>query len=272
LDDDLWHQVKARQAEMRRVTSNGDPRRFNQARRPKFLFSGLTKCAECGGGYVIYWHDRLACFGARSRGTCSNRLTVSRQEVEERVLVALRDKLMRRDLFEDFCREYVRELNRLRMEHRASLSHGRQELAAVEREIRRFIQAIKDGVSAFPIKDELLSLEARKAELQSRLDSPEMPELLHPRMADVYREKVGGLCLALESEESRTSAREAIRALIEAILLERDGERLKITLKGDLAGMLSAARDTKRSPDTGDLLVQIKLVAGAGFEPATFGL
>jgi hypothetical protein len=30
--------------------------------------------------------------------------------------------------------------------------------------------------------------------------------------------------------------------------------------------MLSAARDSKRSPDTGDLLVQIKLVAGAGFE------
>jgi len=34
-------------------------------------------------------------------------------------------------------------------------------------------------------------------------------------------------------------------------------------LKGDLAGMLSAARDSKRSPETGDLLVQIKLVAGA---------
>jgi hypothetical protein len=37
-----------------------------------------------------------------------------------------------------------------------------------------------------------------------------MPELLHPRMSDVYREKVGSLCLALESEESRTGAREAI--------------------------------------------------------------
>ena len=126
-------------------------------------------------------------------------------------------------------------------------------------------------MSALSIKDELLALEARKAELQSRLDAPEMPELLHPRMADVYREKVGSLCLALESEESRTGAVEAIRALIEAILLEPDGERLKITLKGDLAGMLSAARDSKRSPDTGDLLVQIKPVAGAGFEPPTFG-
>jgi site-specific DNA recombinase len=272
VDDELWNQVKARQVEMRRVTSSGDPKRFNQARRPKYLFSGLTKCAQCGGGYVMYWRDRLACFGARSRGTCTNRLTISRQEVEERVLVALREKLMRRDLFEDFCREYVRELNRLRMEHRAGLSSARSELAVVEREIRKLVQAIKDGVSALSIKDELFSLEARKAELQSRLEAPEMPELLHPRMADVYREKVGGLCSALETEESRTSAVDAIRALIETIVLEPDGDQLKITLKGDLAGMLSAARDSKRSPDTGDLLVQIKLVAGAGFEPAPFEL
>jgi site-specific DNA recombinase len=263
VDDELWNQVKARQAVMRRVAAKGNPKLFNRARRPKYLFSGLTKCAECGGGYVMYWRGRLACFGARSRGTCSNRLTISRQEVEERVLVALRDKLMRRDLFEDFCREYVRELNRLRMEHRASLSNGRHELASVEREIRKLIQAIKDGVPALSIKDELLSLEARKAELQSRLEAPEMPELLQPRMADVYRKKVGSLCLALESADGRTGAVEAIRALIEAIVLQPDGDQLKITLKGDLAGMLSAARDSKRSPDTGDLMVQIKLVAGA---------
>lgn len=142
----------------------------------------------------------------------------------------------------------------------------------VDREIRKLIQAIKDGVPALSIRDELLSLESRKAQLQSQLEAPEMPELLHPRMADVYREKVGSLCLALEGEESRTSAVEAIRALVEAIILEPDGDGLKITLKGDLAGMLSAARDSKRSPDTGDLLVQIKLVAGGGFEPPTFGL
>src|SRR4029453_10751164 len=121
---------------------------------------------------------------------------------------------MLRDLFEDFCREYVRELNRLRMEHRAGLSSARNELGTVEREIRKLVQAVKDGVSALSIKDELLSLEARKAELQSRL-APDMPELLHPRMTDVYREKVRSLCSALESEESRTGAVDAIRALVE---------------------------------------------------------
>ena len=61
----------------------------------------------------------------------------------------------------------------------------------------------------------------------------------------------------------RRCTRDAIRALVETILSEPDGKQLKITLKGDLAGMLSAARDSKRSPDAGDLLVQIKLVAGA---------
>ena len=185
--------------------------------------------------------------------------------------MALRDKLMRRDLFEDFCREYVRELNRLRMEHRASLSHGRQELASVEREIRKLIQAIKDGVSALSIKDELLSLEAQEerrnfslASTHQRCRSSCIPEW----PTSIARRSAASL-LRLESEENRTGAVEAIRELIEAILLEPNGNRLNITLKGDLAGMLNAARDGKRSPDTGDLLVQIKLVGGHAASWAT---
>jgi hypothetical protein len=109
---------------MRLVSANGAPTKVNRARRPKFLFSGLAKCSECGGGYVVYWRDRLACFAARSRGTCTNRLTIDRRELEERVLVALRDKLMRRDLFEDFCKEYVRELNRPRRNNRPNRPKG----------------------------------------------------------------------------------------------------------------------------------------------------
>jgi site-specific DNA recombinase len=82
-------------------------------------------------------------------------------------------------------------------------------------------------------------------------------------MADVYRETVSSLCNASEHEDGRAGAADDIRGLIEAILLEPDGGQLKITLKGNLAGMLSAARDSKRSPETGDLMLQIKLVAGA---------
>ena len=123
------------------------------------------------------------------------------------------------------------------------------------------------------IKDELVNLEARKAELKCRLDEPEAPTLLHPIMSDLYREKVTDLCCALTGEEpSRVDARERIRGLIDEILLKPKGDQLSIVLKGNLAGMLRLAQNNKRPSETDDLLDQIQLVAGAGFEPATFGL
>ena len=52
----------------------------------------------------------------------------------------------------------------------------------------------------------------------------------------------------------------------------RSGEpTLRIELKKNLAAMLGAAQNAKRSPE-GDLSLQVVMVAGAGFEPATFGL
>jgi hypothetical protein len=53
------------------------------------------------------------------------------------------------------------------------------------------VQALKEGVSAAAVKEELQKLESRQA------------ELLHPRMVDVYRDKVTRLCEALQEEASR---------------------------------------------------------------------
>jgi site-specific DNA recombinase len=273
IGEDLWQAVKSRQASVRRVRAAEASTTFSTFRRPKYIFSGLTKCGECGGGYIMYWRERLACFNARSRGTCTNRLTIGRREVEERVLRALREKLMRKDLFEEFCREYTRELNRLRMAQRGGLSRARHELARVERELRQLVQAIKDGLPPHTIKNEFVSLEAQREDLERQVQAPEPQPLLHPNMADVYRDKVTSLCVALEQgDRVRTEAHEAIRGLIEAIELKPDGSTLGITLKGNLAGMLTLAQNKKRPSETDDLLDQVQLVAGAGFEPATFGL
>jgi site-specific DNA recombinase len=91
-------------------------------------------------------------------------------------------------------------------------------------------------------------------------------------MASLYRQKVTALAEALERSETRTEAFEALRGLIDAIVLTPNQGELQIELKGNLAAMLGAAQNAKRSPETGDLLVPVQLVAGAGFEPATFGL
>ncbi len=274
IEDEVWQAVQTRYASVQRKWKAGqEGRRFNQFRRPKYLFSGLTKCGLCGAGFIVYSREQLGCFGTRDRGTCTNKLTISRHEVEERVLSALQDKLMRKDFFEEFCREFAREMNRLRMEQRAGLSAAKRELERVKREIQKVIEAIVDGVKGSELKDRMADLQNRKDALLKQLEvADEPPPLLHPSMADLYRSKVEELAAALQREDTRLEASEMLRGLIDSIVLTPEKGQLRIELSGNLAAMLSAAQQTKRSPETGDLLVPVQLVAGGGFEPPTFGL
>ena len=265
IDDEVWQALQTRYASVQRKWKAGqDGRRFNQFRRPKYLFSGLTKCGECGAGFIVYSREQLGWFGTRDRGTCTNKLTISRLEVEARVLSALQEKLMRKDFFEEFCREFAKEMNRLRMEQRAGLSSAKRDLERVKRDIKKVIDAIKAGYAGPEPKAEMDDLQVRKNTLLSQLAAgDEPPPLLHPSMADLYRSKVEELASALQREDARLEASEMLRGLIDSIVLMPDEGQLRIELRGNLAAMLTAAQETKRSPDTGDLLVPVQLVAGA---------
>jgi hypothetical protein len=105
---------------------------------------------------------------------------------------------------------------------------------------------------------------ARREELKAKVTAADAPPpLLHPGMADLYRQKVTALAQALEQPENRTEATEALRGLVDAITLTPEQGALRIELKGNLAAMLGATQNAKRSPETGDLSQQVVMVAGA---------
>ena len=272
VSDELWADAKQRQEHSRHAVRTAG--NLAGARRPQYLFSGLTKCGICGAGFIMTGKHRLGCFGARDQGRCDNHLTIRRDEVEARVLKALQEKLLNHELFDEFCQEFTREMNRLRMERRASLSSGRREVERIGPRIKKLLNLmLDDGIAVDEGKTEIKALDARRKELQAQLDTAdEPPPFLHPEMAELYRQKVTTLAHALEAAETRTEAREALRGLIDAITLTPEAGILRIELKGNLAAMLGATVQSKRSPETGDLSLQVSMVAGAGFEPATFGL
>jgi site-specific DNA recombinase len=78
--------------------------------------------------------------------TCDNHLTIRRAEAEARVLIALREKLLRQDLFDEFCEEFTREMNRLRMQHRASLSSAEREIERIEAHRKKLVEMVMEGV------------------------------------------------------------------------------------------------------------------------------
>ena len=270
----LWAKVKARQDGLTRPKGESNERPFWDRRRPRYLFSGLMKCGCCGGGYSKISQTLFGCSTARNKGTCNNRLNIRRDVLEATVLDGLRHHLMDPALFEEFCSEFTRELNRLRREEHNARSSREAELQKVERNIRRLIQAIKDGVPALTIKDELTELEDRKQRLAASLAAaPEEQPIIHPNLAQLYRRKVADLMAALERNDSQAEAFDLIRSLVEEItLVPVDGE-LKVELKGDLAGILALCSEAKSRPGmTPERLEQLKLVAGTGFEPVTFRL
>ncbi len=87
--------------------------------------------------------------------------------------------------------------------------------------------------------------------------------MLGGHSADHYRSRVEELAAALQREDTRLEASEMLRGLIDSIVLMPEKGELRIELRGNLAAMLTAAQQTKRSPQTGDLLVPVQLVAGA---------
>lgn len=186
------------------------------------------------------------------------------------MLNGLRTQMMDPALFKEFCDEFTREINRFRMEKGADLVALKSELPKIERELDKAIQAILDGVPGSRLKDRIGQLETRKAEIEIQLaDAPAPPPLLHPNMAELYRQKIASLHDSLQNKADATQTMEAIRYLITRIKLIPENGELGIFLEGDLAAMLGFASNRKNAmhhPDAGVLdrfLVQDTLVAGA---------
>jgi site-specific DNA recombinase len=274
--DDLWQTVKTRQERTRKHVVGADRIHAEKARRPRYLFSGLMRCSKCGGGYVLVGKTHYGCANLKNKGTCDNRLTIRRDILELTVLSGLREKLLHPDLVAEYISEYLREWNRLQSERASSKKRDAAELAKVERQISNIIQAVKQGMFAPSMKEELDTLERRKRDLieaASTLSSAATPTtLLHPGLAEAYRQKVENLTEALADEATRTEAAEIIRSLVEEIRLIPTGDGLLIELVGELASILALGQEQKSPHDRVEGARQITLVAGAGFEPATFRL
>jgi site-specific DNA recombinase len=113
------------------------------------------------------------------------------------------------------------------------------------------------------MKDELLALETRKAQLAS--DTKHVPSpapRLHPKLADIYRQKVENLNKALNAEATRAEASQALRAPIETIRLVPENGRLEIELAGDLAGVLALTADSKKPATIARDGLPVTVVAG----------
>ncbi|MGN6099330.1 MAG: zinc ribbon domain-containing protein [Bosea sp. (in: a-proteobacteria)] len=97
------------------------------------MLSGLLFCGCCQEGYTLVAAGRYGCAGRRSKGICTNDRTIGRAELEERILGALKQRLLTPELMAELSRAYHEEGNRTAADAGGLRSTASTAMAAVQR-------------------------------------------------------------------------------------------------------------------------------------------
>jgi DNA invertase Pin-like site-specific DNA recombinase/flagellar biosynthesis chaperone FliJ len=199
VSDDLWERVRARDAEIGDLYQNARTNRLNATQRPEYLLSRMLECAECGGPYAISGKDRYSCTNRKKRlpidelggACCSNSKTITRHELEERVLNCIPAAFYSLDIFDRISQKMVaHEVSKLKTIP-SRKDQVTSELASIKSKQASLMQQIQDrhaeGRPRLAILDDQLDdLEAAREKLAMELATTDLP-------AEDFQEKIAKL-------------------------------------------------------------------------------
>jgi len=281
VSEELWQAVKDRQD-----TLNGPKGAipFYDKRRPRHFWTGKVRCGCCGGGYIKISKDLLGCATSRNKGkaVCSNRKNIRADVLEDQLLTSLQHHLMKPECFAEFIDAFREELSRTQLEASGKRKAIHSKIKRIDTQLDNAIKAIFDGADSKRFREKMDDLEAEKLALQSELAVLEQdtPLRLHPNMTHAYKAEMAKLVAAFQANRHDREALEAIRDLLDTVVLHPVDEGFEMDVTGELAAMLRLCSIGSKTPKpsqlslegSGALAEQVKMVAGAGFEPATFRL
>jgi site-specific DNA recombinase len=226
------------EAVQHRRTERGGPHLYQQ-RRPRRPLSGLIYCGACGAKFIVATHDYLRCSALTNRGTCEASRTLLMNEVEQRVLLALREYLLAPDVVASAVEAYQAERKRLAEQRRRSRQTLEAAAAEVERRIARLLTLVENG-HADPVAT------------GPRISQQPTCNVLEffPKAAARYRQKVADIHAALgRGEAGDREAIALVRSLIGRIVVHATAapEPLGLEVEGSLAALMTDAPELEHS-------------------------
>lgn len=217
VSDELWQRVKDRQKELGDLYDFGQSNRLNATHRPEYLLSGMLECAECGGPYAISGKDRYSCTNRKKHlpidelggACCGNSKTITRHELEERVLNCIPAAFYSLDIFDRISQKMVaNEVSKLKTTP-SRKDQVTSELATIKSKQASLMQQIQDrhteGRPRLAILDDNLDdLEVAREKLVKELAATaEAP-------AEDFQEKIAKLKVQFNPENTEIAIRKLL--------------------------------------------------------------
>ena len=265
--DELWQRVQVRHAQATEKGANIREGIRRAGRQPAYLFSSLLKCGLCGANLTIIGGQGIwksyGCSTRKEGGehACGNALTVRLSIVEARLLERIKRDLLSDEAIAELQARAVRALTQTKSQTDTSAAR----ISTLTTEIQNLTEAIATGAlrTSKAIAERLALAERELAQLSAHRPTRKADILKLPiQLGERCRRMVANLEAELSRDvhRSRTLLRQLIGNEIPVIPHE-SGKHLVAQIGLDTGGLLAAAGGS-----------EIFMVAGAGFEPATFGL
>ncbi|AEP29693.1 recombinase family protein [Brumicola nitratireducens] len=256
IDNEVWQKTKNKLRTLS-LLNGAEPKK-----RATYLLSDLIKCNSCGGGFSMINSSRYGCSTSRNKGTCDCRISIKRDQLEQTVLDFFKEELITDEFIDLFVKEYNSELeslNKNQKKHKTDRLHRKKEL---KKQQENLILSIKEGLPFNLAKDELSKIEAELNELEIITKEVQKNKIDNDGLASKYKNMIK----SLSARELKQDALVTFRGLIEKIVLREINGVLGVDLYVDYRGLVPK----KNRPVVSNR--SDRVVAGAGFEPTTFGL
>ena len=255
IDQKLWEAARSRMYGPRQRGGRG------AGHPPRTLFGGLMKCPHCGGSIIAINARLYGCTANKDRGTtvCKG-ISFSRKQTDMQLLGVLRDGLMSDTTLRDIEEQTKIVLAERRKNDSQTASHTMSRLAELDGEINRLVDAIASIGMSDAIKVRLTAAEKERVDLQRWNPTPAaLGKANHADIAARVKQTIIDLQTALTNDTQR--ARKIISDLMGEIRILSEPDGIYAEYDNATEKLMMAAGG-----------VSLMMVAGAGFEPTTFGL
>ena len=266
VSDELWQAVQLRQTRMQQLYG-GNHGLLNRSASSGHLLTGFIKCGVCGANLVIVTgrkrrHAMYGCPQHWYRGACTNGLRIRQAHLESQLLSELQKALLQPSAIGHVLDQFKHQLDSAQLDFSQEKERTHVRKKELDQELTRLTAAVAESGHSPTLLHAIADRERELSEIETTLrqegdgfgkSSDELQQFALKRLCSLPD--------LLSCHVAR--ARAELAKHVTQIMMhpaEQDGRR-HYTAHGDwnLLGNLTRSGD-------------VRMVAGGGFEPPTFGL
>ncbi len=284
IDRDLWQEVQARLKSVKARYTNGARRMRGELtfKRAPYLLSGILVCRSCGApmsmmGGLKYRYYRCQANKTKGIGVCSNSRSVREDIMRPQILDTIRERLLAPEGVAYVRKRAAEELRDYSKKVDAELRERKERLKRTVEKMAGLADFIAGGERSQYIVTTLRDHETFATQEREAIEQLEDQARRPIHLPSIEAVESQVLQLDDRLKQDPESAREQLRRWLKdgSIRLgpREDGE---IVAEGALLPLMvieDGQKPKKNLPETNPMISgRYTIVAGAGFEPATFGL